>query len=155
MTIRAATMDDIDEVYLITKEFQRNSPYADQDISDEKFYKFLTYYLTPMPKAHMVLVYEHEETGKIEGIIAGMITIGSHFFSENRVATEMVWYVRPEHRKGTAAIRLLHAYEDWAELMGCQKVSLTCVANEFREMLTKMYIKMGYKSTEETFVREI
>lgn len=152
MTIRAATLADIDEVYTISREFQATSPYRDHEISDDKFYSFLTYYLTPKPLEHIVLVYEKE---KIEGLIAAQVTTGNHFFSEHKIATELVWFVRPKARNGSAPIRLLHAYEEWAELVGCQKVSLTVVEGESREMLTRMYNKMGYESTEETFVREI
>ncbi len=153
MTIRAATLEDINEVHLICREFQAISPYSSHMISDEKFYEFLEFYLTPKPEEHMVLVYETE--GDIQGILAGIMTVGSHFFSESRVATELVWFVREEHRRGMAPIRLLRAYEAWAKLMGASKVSLTAVDNKHREMLTQMYKKLGYKSTEETFVREL
>ncbi len=153
MTIKVATVEDIDAVYLLCREFQAISPYADQEISKEKFYEFLEFYLQPDPNAHMVLIYETE--GAIEGIIAGIMTVGSHIFSTNRVATELVWYVREDHRRGMAPIRLLRAYEGWAKLMGAKKVSLTAVDNEHREMLTAMYHKLGYKSTEETFIRTL
>ena len=153
MTIRVAKLADIGEVYTICREFQAISPYADYEISKEKFYEFLQFYLQAKPQEHMVLIYETE--GAIQGILAGIMTVGSHFFSESRVATELVWFVREEHRRGMAPIRLLRAYEAWAKLMGASKVSLTAVDNKHREMLTQMYKKLGYKSTEETFVREL
>jgi GNAT superfamily N-acetyltransferase len=153
MAIRTAGIADMDQMYDLCQEFQAASPYADIPISDDKYYEFLNHYLTPKPDDHIVLIYEKE--GIIEGMLAGIITSGIHFFSENKVATELAWYVRPAARNTSAPIRLLHAYEEWAKLMGCQKVSLATLNNEYRETLTKMYIKMGYLSTEETFVRDI
>lgn len=153
MSVRVATIDDVSEVYRLCLGFKAISPYADHPISETHFLGFLNHYLKPKPEEHNVFVYERE--GKLRGIIAGLITVGSHFFDEHRVATELVWYVEPELRTGMAPIRLLQAYERWAELMGCKKVSLSAVENSHREALTKMYNKMGYESTEETFVREI
>lgn len=153
MTIRAATLADMDELIDLIKEFKDDTPYADQIISDEHFVTFLTHYLTPRPAEHIVLVLE--KNNEIVGLIAGAITAGLHFFSENKVAGELAWYVSPAHRNGTGPIRLLHAYEDWAELMGCTKVSLSVLETEHRPTLSKMYRKLGYNSVEETFVRDI
>ena len=153
MTVRAATIDDIDNVYTLCREFQAISPYADQEISPDHFYHFLRHYLKPKPEEHIILLYIRD--GEPVGIIAGQITVGSHFFDENRIATELVWYVQPELRRGMAPMRLLQAYEQWAELMGCKKVSLSAVENKHRAALSQMYEKMGYQSTEETFVRDI
>ena len=153
MTVRTATIDDIDDVYALCREFQAMSPYCDIDVSEEHFYKFLAHYLEPKPKEHIIMVYEKD--GEIGGIIAGQITVGSLFFSENRIATEMVWYVEPHLRAGMAPMRLLQAYEKWAEMMGCKKISLAALDTAQRPALTSMYEKMGYVSTEETFVRDI
>jgi GNAT superfamily N-acetyltransferase len=152
MSVRTATVDDIQEVYRLCKLFKEISPYADHPISDDHFFSFLKHYLKPNPTEHNVFVYERDG---LKGLIAGQITVGSHFFDEHRIATELVWYVEPELRHGMAPIRLLQAYEQWAELMGCKKISLSAVENKFRPTLSRMYEKMGYVSTEETFVRDV
>lgn len=153
MTIRAATLADRDDIITLLREFQAITPYATHEISDQKFEEFVSHYLNPRPFEHIILLYEKD--GKIEGLLAGMVTSGVHWFSENKCAAELAWYVRPSARQGTGPIRLLMAYEKWAKLVGCCKVSMMVIEGDSRQTLSKMYRKLGYESTEETFVREI
>lgn len=153
MPVRAATMSDLEELLQIVKDFYYSSPYKDQPVSDEKFSTLLRHFITPQPFEHMAFVYERD--GELTGALIGQATTGDHLFSENKVASEVMWYVKPDSRGGMAPIRLLFAYEDWAELAGCKKISMGLMAGDQRESITKMYRRMGYTSVEETFLRDI
>jgi GNAT superfamily N-acetyltransferase len=42
-----------------------------------------------------------------------------------KLATDVLWYVKPEHRHNSVGSELLEALEDWAKRVGCTHVSIT------------------------------
>tara|TARA_R100000951_G_scaffold28650_1_gene24611 strand:+ start:26 stop:526 length:501 start_codon:yes stop_codon:yes gene_type:complete len=73
-------------------------------------------------------------------------------FSKDKTSDELAWYVDEKHRGGTAAIRLLKAYEDWASENNVVCMNMSHI-DELKD-LSKLYNKLGYKKIESTFQKE-
>jgi hypothetical protein len=92
-----------------------------------------------------------EINSEVIGFVLGIVY--EQLFSRDKTADELAWYVDKNHRGGTAAIRLLKAYEDWATSNGVVCINMSHI--ERLTDLSKLYNKLGYKRIEATFQKEI
>lgn len=72
-------------------------------------------------------------------------------FSGWMTALEQFWYVLPEYRKSTRALRLLNAFEAEAKARKCRKILLVHLANSQSERLEELYRNRGYVLIEKTY----
>lgn len=90
------------------------------------------------------------ETGETVGCIVAISA--EHHMSPVKVATELVWWVKPEHR-GRHSLDLLTMVEYWAkELQGCQYV---CMISLESNDVGKIYQKRGYTLKEHAYMKEL
>lgn len=83
-----------------------------------------------------------EQDGQIIGAMAGQI--GPHIFSEALVAWEYGIFVKPEHRGGMAAVRLVKAFEDWAVGMGASLIDIGISTGIHTERTGRLYQRLGF-----------
>lgn len=84
-----------------------------------------------------------------QGIL--LATCAEHPFGPVYVARETVWWIDPAHRGGTAAVRMLAAFEQWAfEEMGCAFAGLAGMASDPR--VGRLYERRGYRHVESHFL---
>lgn len=79
-------------------------------------------------------------------------SIQPHFFSIERVATELVWWVDPAFR-GRGAVAMLAAYEDWARSMGCAVINMVGLGAD--PVTTRLYERHGYLAQECHFIKRL
>ena len=94
-----------------------------------------------------------EDQGSLKGIIAGQVT--EVLFNENRVATELIWWVEPAYRKTEVSSALLGAFEYWGEFRGCKYIQMAGLQNDYSKVLDRYYRKNKYVNSENTYVKEI
>lgn len=72
-------------------------------------------------------------------------------------AAELGWWMNEEHRGGSAALRLVRAFEGWAREQGALYVSLSAMRHGDTDVgrLCGIYEKMGYYEVERTFLKKI
>lgn len=90
---------------------------------------------------------------KATGMIA--FSVAEPIFSEEVWGIENAWYIVPEYRGGSAAIRLLNAYERFSKEQGATKLSMVHINKLKGEQLKKFYEKKGYKDLETHYIKEI
>jgi hypothetical protein len=73
-----------------------------------------------------------------------------HPMNGEMVASELVWWMRPEHR-GRAGLRLLRTGERWARARSA--VALQMIAPNHR--VESLYQALGYQQVETTYQRRI
>lgn len=66
------------------------------------------------------------------------------FFSDELMARDVGWWVRPEWRGSWAAILLLADFEEWAREKGCKKVMLGQSSGTQIDKTTRLYENCGY-----------
>ena len=103
--------------------------------SRAKIQKLLDY-----PKSAAFLAYKGETC---IGFVAAIVD--SFFFSDYVRATDLGFYILPEHRGGKAAFELLRAIEAWAKEQGVSEIYMGHSVGGKIEEMKKFYIHNGYK----------
>lgn len=85
---------------------------------------------------------------------AGMLLAraGQHLFGPVKVACETCWYIAPDHR-GRWALRMIDAYEAWAQARGCQLVDLAGMGAD--PAVAVLYRRRGFRVAETHFVKAL
>lgn len=89
---------------------------------------------------------------KGKGFIVGMVA--PSFLHPGRLqCSELAWYVEPEYRGTSVALRLMKMYEQHAKDNGCYYVSMVCLEKLNPEATGKIYEKLGYNRLENHYRR--
>ena len=93
------------------------------------------------------------DAGKVIGLL------GAHFasdpFNGAKIAAEQFWFVLPEARGTSAAMRMLDAFEAEGRARGVKRILMVRLEGEFAEILDKVYQRRGYVCVERTYAKEI
>lgn len=95
----------------------------------------------------LCLVYQASEA--VQGVL--LAHAGDHPFGPFRIAAELIWWIDPDHR-GVAALRMLDAYEAWAQDQGCAFVGMASLKDE---RVDRLYIRRGYRAAETHFLKAL
>jgi GNAT superfamily N-acetyltransferase len=108
--------------------------------------------LSLLQKLHLSgVILLAEEREQIVGMILGGIS--EHFFGRGTVASELVVYVAPESRGGTAAMRMLKAFEDWAFSKGADEIVLGVSTEVHAKRTAEFYQRLGYEMSGYTCIK--
>ena len=140
--LRLATKDDLELLVEMGRKFISSTGYA--AYADETRMKELAEdFLTADPSQKIVLLYEDK------GMLGGVVT--PFLFGTVKIATEVVWWVDPDHRKSEIGMKLLEAFEFWAKKVGCGLISMVGLDDN----LDKFYVRNGYRLSERAYVKEL
>lgn len=147
--LRLAEASDWKDVLRMSRDFHSESPYREVPFSERRVREIFDQYLSSDKTEIMVLLllYGEEVCGTI-------VSICSKFpFSEERAASELIWWVDHEHRSRRGSLSLFRAYEYWCRKIGARYSS--AVSTEGTVQLDKFYERSGYKKAETTYVKQI
>lgn len=66
------------------------------------------------------------------------------WFSDALVGTELLVYVKPEHRGGITAMRLIKDFESYCKSRGCKEINVGSSAEISTDLVKRLYQKLGY-----------
>lgn len=93
-----------------------------------------------------------EEPGK--GAILGLVF--PHWWNPQvLVAQELGWWVEPEYRGTTLAIRLLNKLEVEAKRKGATKLLMICLEAVEPDKVESIYLRKGYTKLERIFSKDL
>ena len=147
MTIRKATPDDIPRLMVMGEQFAKYAPF-DVEFSPEGAAAFVA----GLMEIGLVLVAEQD--GEILGGILGALT-PMWYSPSNLMASELAWWVAPEHRGGRAALQLLRAFEDWAKASGAKVITMSDLRIGEDYPAGPLFERMGYRVLERAHIKEI
>jgi len=107
--------------------------------------------------ARLVVVAEAVSVGGKGEIIGGIAGLTSPLWFSPQVlfAVEIAWWVREDHRGGTAGIKLLRAFEGWAKSIGCKAVCLSDLIINNTSPAGALFGKLGYSVLERSHIKGI
>jgi GNAT superfamily N-acetyltransferase len=91
-----------------------------------------------------------------EGVVAmmGCIFTDYPYNTAYRLCSEMMYWVEPEHRGGTLAVRMIKEAEALAIHEGATAMVMAALETS-PEMIETFYNKMGYKRSERAFIKGV
>ena len=130
----------------MARRFHEASPYSDLTFSEEQTRAVFEKYLkSNKTEIVIILSCDPKPMGMIIGACTGLP------FSEDKVASELAWWVDEDKRGSRDSLLLFKAYQDWALRVGSkitQMAMLDGVTN-----LNNFYLKQGYVPAERSYIK--
>lgn len=148
--IRRATEADIPRVVEMGARWWHEGPYASEPVD-----------LAVATRTAMALLASNdgcilvtEKDGDLVGVFA--FTAYAHWLTGLRIASELIWYVEPEHRAFDCwpgpALRLLHAAEEEAKRMSIALQVAAPFGSQVGQILTNK--RVGYRGLESFYQKD-
>lgn len=121
-----------------------------------------TQFTEPFERAHTLnmveMAYDHELlavvdiNGECVGFCAAIkaYTMGS---TKALCATELAWWLNPEHRRGKNGIALLLFMEELVKEQGVKYWTMISMQSSMPEEVGRMYERMGYVHSETSYTK--
>jgi hypothetical protein len=148
-TIRRATADDAEALLVMARKFVAFAPYHDKATATDDELRQIINYLT-----NNATMFVAEKCGVVIGMLVAVLA-PVWYAPSCKVATELAWWVEHEHRGGTAAIRLIQAFENWARNEQAVMVTMSNLEVGDNNRVSSMLARMGYRMTEQSHTKGI
>lgn len=148
MSIAVARPEDVPALVDLGEKLHASSDYARFNFDREKVGDLLDSLIA----GHGV-VFVAERFGEVVGGIAGAVT--EFWFGRDLQGVDFSFYVHPEHRHGTIALRLLLAFEAWCKARGALEVRLGITTGLDVEGTARFYEWAGYTRNGVLFTKEL
>jgi len=135
---RTATRNDVTTILPLLKELHRESILCSVPIDEKKLHSFVL--RSVKGRDRTCLIYQSASSA-IEGILIGYTS--EYFFSKEKAARDLVFYVRPERRGSLVAYRLWAAFKAWARAEGASSIWLGSAAGINPSRTRKFYRGLG------------
>lgn len=147
--IRKAEFSDVPAMLEIGRRFHSATLYATYGatFSPEKLGESLSNYLSSSDACVLVA----EKNGALVGVACAVKT--QLYMSDDDVAVELFWWVEPEARGGTLAIRLMNHLEQWATQAGCKCMAMSSMATIEGSPADDIYSRRGYRNIEKSWIK--
>lgn len=148
-TIRNATEADVDTIVKMARHFIAFAPHAavaeydDEDLANA----------ARACMQHGLLIVA-EQDNEIIGMLLGIVS-GLWFAPRTLWASELAWWVEPAARGGTAGIRLVTAFQDWAREQGAKVVAMSSLHLDHDTRVGNVLERMGFEQSEHTYIKRI
>jgi GNAT superfamily N-acetyltransferase len=136
MKIFQLTPEKFEEFYTLVESMIEESEFSLANPNKEQIRL-----MTTVPNS---VVFLAEKDGKLIGFIAAMVQ--RYFFSLRERVTDMGFYVLPDCRGTSAAIRLISKLENWTKEMNIDDLYIGQTTAVNIEKTQKFYTHLGYKT---------
>lgn len=144
MAIRAARLEDIPHLVEIGHAYHLESRFKAYDYDSAKLTASLKALIQDTSGSRCFFVADDKEQ-KPYGLLMGCIE--SYFFSNCLVAQSILFWVHPDHRGGSAALKLVTAFKKWAENRKVFEVAIGVNSAVHIDRADKFFRKLGFQLT--------
>lgn len=144
MSIRFATMTDIPAFVEIGRVYHQESRFKSYGYNEEKLTGNLKKLVENKSGSHCFFVAD-DKNGKPYALLIGCIE--SYFFSDEPVAQSILFWVHPEHRGGSAAVKLVQAFRKWALNRNAFEVAIGVNSAVSIDRADQFFRKLGFQIT--------
>ena len=144
--IRKATIDDIDQILVMSDNFWEETIY------DEPFIPEDTRIMVNMALEHGLLAVVD-----LEGVVGFVAGVKAPLLANHSVlsGTELAWWIEPDYRKGRLGIDLMLYIENLAKMQGIKYWNMVSMESSNPEVANKIYSRLGYIKTETSYTKVI
>lgn len=147
MNIRPATSEDLEAILDMGERFIAFGPHGKYVNADRAQ---LRAGVAAFMQAGVILLAESD--GRTVGMLACAVS-PMWFAPHVLVAHELAWWVDEETRGSSAAVRLVHAFHEFAHANGAHVIAMSQLVAENGEQVGRMLRKLGYEPSEMTYVK--
>ena len=140
MKIRFAKTEDIPVIVAMGKRMLDESRFARYGTNEAKLRAAIVAMIGTTDKACLFLA--ERSTGEIAGMLAGYVT--DYFFCDAIVAQDRWFYVAPEHRGSSAAVKLLMTFRQWAQNRKADEFSINMSVGIDMGRFNKFMTHLGF-----------
>jgi GNAT superfamily N-acetyltransferase len=152
MTIRFATLADVPSLVEGGSRMHALTRFRNQPFNAQRVAQAFTDLITQGQGKYAFLVAASGD-GRIVGALIGVME--QQIFSDAYTASVMHFDVLPDARMGGHGVRLLRAFEKWAENRNAVEICFGINSDTEIEMLGHFATKMGYRKVGGNYVRGI
>lgn len=144
--IRKATHDDIPRIVEMSDKFYAQTRYV--DIAPMAIESAAGLAIIMMKQGVMLLAESESEVVGMVGLFIEPFT----FNIAKTMATEIVWWVDPDHQRSGIGAELLAAIEPACRERGADMIRMMCLAGQ-SEAAEAIYTRMGYTPSEHAYTK--
>lgn len=153
MTLRVATISDYHVLMEMARKFYETTPYAGVVEYDDSKMSDVIMGIVENPKDRIAILALDVNERPV-GMLCAQVT--ETLFNRKRVASELAWWMDPEHRRSRLSIEMINAFEYWArEIAGCAYTQLATVETPQVQQIQKFYERKNYNIYERCFLKVI
>lgn len=145
MTIRKATLDDVQVIVQMGERLHAESSFRTISFSAEKLAETVATLI-----GHGFAVVAEKDGAVIGGMLGDVVV---PWYSTERMGIDYSLYIEPEHRSGLLAIKLVKMFEAWCKNMGA--VQIRPGVSTGHMSAGKLYRAMEYQPVGECFMKDI
>jgi len=119
---------------------QEESDYVAVQFDIEQSAQSIIRMVVDNPAGFGALAYDGD---KAVGMIAG--SVSPYFFSKGALASDFVWYVRPEYRGSRTAVKLLKMFSSWAVERGASELYMGVTTNVHAARTGELLQRLGFE----------
>ena len=145
--IRDAKEEDFNDILDMCEQFWKHTLY------DEAFDWDHTWEMVNMAHEHGLL-----SVVDVDGVPQGFLAaIKAPLLASKKAehAIELAYWINPDHRKGSAAIKLMKHIENKAKLLGVKYLNFISMESSNPSLAEKIYRRMGYYKSETSYTKVI
>lgn len=152
IVVRNPSLDDYGDINTLGRWFQENSNFKNCGWSDGKAYGFVKAGTSPSSDTFMLVA---EEDGELVGFFLGNVV--EYFFSDEKIAQELVLVFKPEHRDGIggAISEMIFGFNLWATRKGVSEVSVGITSGIAGEGYKKLLQRHGFSEVGVLLKKEV
>jgi RimJ/RimL family protein N-acetyltransferase len=131
-------------VSLLTS-FHSESAYSKIPLSELKLKNFLLRHVESELSIVIFIIKDGEPIGLMIG------TISWYFFSEEKIAEDLILYVIKEHRGAMSVLRAVKKYISWAKEQNVAEISIATSVRIREDKIGKLYERLGFEKVGEIY----
>lgn len=136
---------DIDRMIELGQRFHAYAAVAEIPFDPESFRLTIERGMLDTDQCYLVA-----EVGGTVLAMAGAIAYPPYFNHATKTGQELFWW--SECGEG---MRLHDALASWARGRGCQSFAMIALADDRSERMARLYKRMGYRPSEQTFIKRL
>lgn len=131
---------DIDAILPLACDMHREDRHRNLKLDKAKLHRFFMKTIDQQQSCCLLLA---ERNGQITGFLYA--SIGETFFGPSKVASCMLFYVSQKSRGSLAALKLIKAYQIWAQKQGAEQVSAHVTSGIRLHQTDRLFKKLGFE----------
>ena len=141
------TLEDAFKIVEVGKTFLEEGRFKNHEYNPNGVLRILEATVTNPDKAFCA--FDDQYRGLI------LMGISQHYFSTYKWATDFAFFVLPEYRGSTLAVRLLREAEKWAKANGASELTILHNTGINTDTATRFFNGVGYETNGHIFSKEL